>query len=60
MVTVRCEKCGAQYETELPAAGVQRVRRCAECHRTGLEIISDDDEEPSPAGERPAAESETG
>ena len=43
MVTVRCEKCGAEYETELPAAGVERVRRCAVCHRSGLKIVHDDE-----------------
>jgi Zn finger protein HypA/HybF involved in hydrogenase expression len=59
MVTVRCEKCGAQYETELPAAGVMRVRRCAVCHRSGLEIVHDD-EAVSPRQEQPAAESEAG
>jgi hypothetical protein len=38
---VHCPKCGARYETTLPAQGVRRVRRCAVCHRTGLEIVDD-------------------
>jgi hypothetical protein len=42
MVMVRCGKCGARYETSLPAAGVLRVRRCAECNRSGLEIVDED------------------
>jgi hypothetical protein len=39
LVRVHCPKCGAHYETSLPPTGVRRVRRCAVCHRTGLEIV---------------------
>lgn len=42
MVMVRCPRCGARYETTLPAAGVLRVRRCAVCNRSGLEIVDDE------------------
>ena len=41
LVRVHCPKCGARYETTLPAQGVRRVRRCAVCNRTGLEIVSE-------------------
>jgi hypothetical protein len=41
VVKVQCPRCGASYETTLPAAGVRRVARCAACNRTGLEVIEE-------------------
>jgi hypothetical protein len=58
LVRVHCPKCGARYETTLPAQGVRRVRRCAVCNRTGLEIV--EEAEPatggSPSGAEPVRE----
>jgi transposase-like protein len=41
VVRVHCPRCGASYETTLPAAGVRRVARCAVCNRTGLEVVEE-------------------
>jgi hypothetical protein len=49
LVRVHCPKCGVRYETTLPAQGVRRVRRCAVCNRTGLEIV--DEAEPATGGD---------
>jgi hypothetical protein len=56
LVSVHCPKCGARYETTLPATGVRRVRRCAFCNRTGLEIESEFESE---SGSRERAEPAT-
>jgi hypothetical protein len=48
VVRVHCPRCGARYETTLPAAGVRRVARCAVCNRTGLEVVDEDARQPAP------------
>jgi hypothetical protein len=49
VVTVHCRKCGARYETTLPAAGVQRVGRCGVCNMMALEIVDDAERAGDPA-----------
>jgi hypothetical protein len=56
VVTVLCHKCGARYETTLPAAGVLRVGRCGVCNMMALEIVDDaqaaPESAPAPATDR--------
>jgi DNA-directed RNA polymerase subunit RPC12/RpoP len=42
VVDVRCLKCGARYETSLPAPSVRRVARCPECGLRALEVVDDE------------------
>jgi hypothetical protein len=37
VVLVRCEHCGARYETDLPVRAVERIRRCSRCGFPALE-----------------------
>lgn len=37
-IPVRCESCGARFETLAPASFIERVRRCGECGEIGLVI----------------------
>jgi hypothetical protein len=55
LVRVHCPKCGAGYETTLPVKGVRRVRRCAVCNKTGLEVIDTGDPPPDRRDGRGAA-----
>jgi DNA-directed RNA polymerase subunit RPC12/RpoP len=41
VVIVRCQKCGASYETSLPAPSVRRVARCPACGRRALEVVDE-------------------
>jgi DNA-directed RNA polymerase subunit RPC12/RpoP len=41
VVTVRCRKCGARYETSLPAESVRRIARCPACRLRLLEVVED-------------------
>jgi DNA-directed RNA polymerase subunit RPC12/RpoP len=41
VVIVRCQKCGARYETSLPAPSVRRVARCPACRRRALEVVDE-------------------
>jgi hypothetical protein len=41
VVVVRCEHCGARYETDLPVRAVERIRRCSRCGCAALEILAE-------------------
>jgi hypothetical protein len=56
LVSVHCPKCGARYETTIPATGVRRVGRCAACNRTGLEIVDAEESGAERSSEVPADE----
>jgi hypothetical protein len=38
LTRVKCENCGARYETPTPPDLVERIRRCVECGRRGLVV----------------------
>ena len=52
VVLVRCEHCGARYETDLPVRAVERIRRCSRCGFPALEPQG----EPEPAEAARAAD----
>jgi hypothetical protein len=42
VVVVRCQHCGARYDTDLPVSAIERIRRCSSCGHPAL--VADDDE----------------
>jgi NAD-dependent SIR2 family protein deacetylase len=46
VVAVRCQHCGARYDTELPVRAIERIRRCSSCGHPAL--IADDQAPPAP------------
>ena len=40
MTGVRCESCGARYETTVDTETVERIRGCAECGQRALVVIA--------------------
>jgi len=53
VVLVRCEHCGARYETDLPVRAVERIRRCSRCGFPALETVGDGEPEPAEAAGEP-------
>jgi rRNA maturation protein Nop10 len=49
MVAVRCQHCGAVYDTDLPVRAVERIRRCSHCGRATLVAVPEVEEELAPA-----------
>jgi hypothetical protein len=41
VVVVRCQHCGARYDTDLPVSAIERIRRCSSCGYPAL--VADDD-----------------
>jgi DNA-directed RNA polymerase subunit RPC12/RpoP len=54
VVNVRCLKCGARYETNLPVPSVRRVARCPSCGLRALEVVDDDEAADRATDEPPA------
>lgn len=52
-VTVRCERCGAVYETEATPAAIQEVNRCRECG--GPLTVAEEPAREAPEGPPPQA-----
>lgn len=53
MVVVRCEHCGARYETDLPVRAVERIRRCSRCGFPALATVPEGGPEPAEAAGEP-------
>jgi rRNA maturation protein Nop10 len=51
---VRCQHCGARYDTDLPVRAVERIRRCSRCGYPALETVPEGgEEEPAEAVREP-------
>jgi rubredoxin len=53
VVAVRCQHCGARYDTDLPVRAIERIRRCSRCGYPAL--VTDEkagQESAEAAGER--------
>jgi uncharacterized Zn finger protein len=46
---VRCQHCGARYETDLPVRAIERVRRCSHCGHVALVPVKEGEQERAPA-----------
>ena len=49
VVTVRCQHCGARYDTDLPIRAIERIRRCSRCGYPALDPAPEGQEEPAEA-----------
>jgi len=49
VVAVRCQHCGARYETDLPVRAIERIRRCSRCGYPALVPDEEADQEPAEA-----------
>jgi hypothetical protein len=53
VVAVRCQHCGARYDTDLPVRAIERIRRCSRCGYPALVPVREGDEEPAEAAGEP-------
>ena len=56
MVAVRCEHCGARYDTDLPVRAIERIRRCSRCGYATLVPMGEGEDAPEPAEGEATAE----
>jgi rRNA maturation protein Nop10 len=47
VVLVRCQHCGARYDTDVPVRAVERIRRCSRCGYPALETVPEGGDEPA-------------